>query len=104
MDEKLASTSPQWAVDSIHTCVGVQPEEKVLIVVDEPLGYVRDALLVGAAHARPVELLSYGVTPSPRRLARWTSSFSSPTRWIGRQSFRHGLLGAPGWPTRESCA
>ncbi len=51
--------SPSWAVNIIHTCMGLQRGEKILIVVDEPLSYVRDALLVEAIKAGPSELWSY---------------------------------------------
>src|SRR5262245_36555670 len=51
--------SPAWAVNIIHTCVAVQPGEKVFIVVDEPLSYVREALLRESLQARPSELWSF---------------------------------------------
>jgi leucyl aminopeptidase (aminopeptidase T) len=51
--------SPQWAVNIIHTCMALQHGEKILVVVDEPLSYVRDALLHEAAKASPSELWSF---------------------------------------------
>jgi leucyl aminopeptidase (aminopeptidase T) len=51
--------APQWAVNIIHTCMGLQRGEKILIVVDEPLSYARDALLAEAIKAEPSELWSY---------------------------------------------
>jgi hypothetical protein len=41
-NETPLDKSPQWAVNIIHTCMAVQPGEKVLVVVDEPLSDVRD--------------------------------------------------------------
>ena len=49
--------TPQWAVNIIHTCMGLQRGEKILIAVDEPLSYVRDALLAEANQAGPLENL-----------------------------------------------
>lgn len=51
--------SPQWVMNIIHTCMGLQRGEKVLVIVDEPLGYARDALLAAAAKTDPAELWSY---------------------------------------------
>ena len=51
--------TPPWAANIIHTCMGLQRGEKILIVVDEPLSYVRDALLAEAIKAEPSELWSY---------------------------------------------
>jgi leucyl aminopeptidase (aminopeptidase T) len=51
--------TPQWAVNIIHTCMGLHRGEKILIVVDEPLSHVRDALLAEAINAEPSELWSY---------------------------------------------
>ena len=54
MTEK--TETPQWVINVVHTCMGLQRGEKILIVVDEPLGYARDALLVEAAQTDPAEL------------------------------------------------
>lgn len=60
---------PKWAPTIIRTCLGVQPGEKVLVVVDEPLAYVRDALLAEALAARPMELWSYTFPDAARPFA-----------------------------------
>lgn len=52
-------TSPQWAVNIVHTCMGVQAGEKILLIVDEPLDYVREALLREAHKANPGEVWSF---------------------------------------------
>ena len=44
---------PRWVKNVIHTCMGLQRGEKILIVVDEPLGHARDALLAEAAKTDP---------------------------------------------------
>jgi leucyl aminopeptidase (aminopeptidase T) len=64
--DKPTETSPRWAVNVIHTCISVQPGEKVLIITDEPLSYVREALLAEALKANPSELWSY-VFPNAAR-------------------------------------
>lgn len=51
--------TPRWVTNVIHTCMGLQRGEKILIVVDEPLGHARDALLAEAAKTDPAELWSY---------------------------------------------
>ena len=51
--------TPHWAANIIRTCMGLQRGEKILIVVDEPLSYARDALLAEAIKAEPGELWSY---------------------------------------------
>lgn len=43
----------------VHICMGLQRRGKVLVVVDEPLGHVRDALLAKASRSDPAELWSY---------------------------------------------
>lgn len=49
----------RWAANIIRTCMGVQRGETLLVIVDEPLAFVRDALLAEALGARPAELWSY---------------------------------------------
>jgi leucyl aminopeptidase (aminopeptidase T) len=51
--------APKWASNIIHTCVGVEAEEKVLIAVDQPLAHVRDALLEEASEVSPKELWTH---------------------------------------------
>jgi leucyl aminopeptidase (aminopeptidase T) len=58
-NETPLDESPQWAANIIHTCMAVQPGEKVLVVVDEPLSHVRDALLRETAKTSPRELWSF---------------------------------------------
>lgn len=67
MTEK--TETPRWVTNVIHTCMGLQRGEKILIVVDEPLGYVRDALLAEAAKTDPAELWSYTFPNASRPLA-----------------------------------
>jgi leucyl aminopeptidase (aminopeptidase T) len=61
-----ARSSPPWAANIIHTCMGVEPGERVLIVVDEPLRFALDPLLAEALEAGPAEL--------------WTFTFSNAAR------------------------
>ena len=60
--------TPQWAKNVIHTCMGLQRGEKVLIVVDEPLAHARDLLLAEAAQTDPAELWSYTFPNASRPL------------------------------------
>jgi leucyl aminopeptidase (aminopeptidase T) len=53
--------SPPWAANIVHTCVAAQPGEKILVIVDEPLSYVREALLHEALKAQPGELWSFTI-------------------------------------------
>jgi leucyl aminopeptidase (aminopeptidase T) len=57
--KQMTDTSPRWAVNIIHTCMGLQAGEKILIVVDQPLSYMRDALQAEALKAKPAELWTY---------------------------------------------
>jgi len=57
--EAAPGVSPSWAVNVIHTCMDLQRGEEMLIVVDEPLSYVRDALQAEAIKASPGGLWSY---------------------------------------------
>ena len=54
-----SSDTPRWVVNIIHTCMGLQNGEKVLIVVDEPLSHARDTLIAEAIKTEPAELWSY---------------------------------------------
>jgi leucyl aminopeptidase (aminopeptidase T) len=58
-NEMSTNPSPPWAVNIVHTCLAVQKGEKVLIIVDEPLDYVREALLREAIKANPSEVWSF---------------------------------------------
>ena len=62
----MINTSPTWATNIIHTCMGMQAGEKVLIAVDEPLGFVRDALQAEALKANPAELWTYTIPDAVR--------------------------------------
>ena len=72
MTEK--TEAPRWVTNVIHTCMGLQRGEKILIVVDEPLGYARDALLVEAARTDPTELWSYTFPNASRPLKEYPLS------------------------------
>jgi leucyl aminopeptidase (aminopeptidase T) len=71
---KDKSETPQWAVNVIHTCLGLQRDEKILIVVDEPLGYARDILLAEATKTEPAELWSYTFPNASRPLDAYPPS------------------------------
>ncbi len=60
-----------WAANIIHTCMGVQRGERVLIVVDEPLSFVREALLVEVLRAGPTELWPHTFPDAARPFAEF---------------------------------
>ncbi len=62
----MTDSSPTWATNIIHTCMGLQAGEKVLIAVDEPLGFARDALQAEALKADPAELWTYTIPDAVR--------------------------------------
>jgi len=65
-EDRPADASSRWALNIIHTCIGVEPEEKVLIAVDEPLRYALDPLLGEALNAEPAEAWTYTFSNAPR--------------------------------------
>ena len=65
--------TPRWVTNVIHTCMGLQRGEKILIVVDEPLGHARNALLAEAAQTDPAELWSYTFPNASRPLSEYPS-------------------------------
>jgi leucyl aminopeptidase (aminopeptidase T) len=71
----MTDTSPRWATNIIHTCMGVRPGEKVLIAVDEPLSTMRDALSTEALKADPSELWTYTIPDSARPFAEYPPRF-----------------------------
>jgi len=71
MTEK--TETPRWVTNVIHTCMGLQRGEKILIVVDEPLGYARDALLAEAAQTGPAELWTYTFPNASRPISEYPS-------------------------------
>lgn len=71
------SKTPQWAINIIHTCMGLQRGEKILIVVDEPLSHARDTLLVEAIKTEPSELWSYTFPNASRPFSEFPSSLLS---------------------------
>ena len=68
------SDTPQWVTNIIHTCMGLQRGEKVLIVVDEPLSHARDALLTEAIKTQPAELWTYTFPNAGRPFSGYPSS------------------------------
>lgn len=68
------SETPQWVTNVVHTCMGLQRGEKVLVVVDEPLGGGRDLLLAEAAKTDPAELWSYTFPNASRPLDAYPST------------------------------
>lgn len=66
------NAGPQWAAVIIHTCLGVQPGEKVLVAVDEPLAFARDALLAEALKAQPSELWSWTLPNTARPMTEFS--------------------------------
>ena len=71
------SKTPPWALNIIHTCMGLQREEKILIVVDEPLSHARDTLLVEAIKTEPSELWSYTFPNASRPFSKYPASLLS---------------------------
>jgi aminopeptidase len=71
------SKTPPWALNIIHTCMGLQRGEKILIVVDEPLSHARDTLLVEAIKTEPSELWSYTFPNASRPFSEYPSSLLS---------------------------
>lgn len=65
---------PRWVMNIIHTCMGLQSGEDVLVVVDEPLAGARDALLAEAAKTEPSELWSYTFPNASRPLKEYPPS------------------------------
>lgn len=66
--------TPQWVTNIVHTCMGLQRGEKLLVVVDEPLSYARDALLAEASKTEPAELWSYTFPNASRPISEYPSS------------------------------
>jgi hypothetical protein len=68
------SLTPRWVTNIIHTCMGLQNGEKVLIVVDEPLSHARDALIAEALKTQPAELWSYTFPNASRPFHEYPNS------------------------------
>jgi leucyl aminopeptidase (aminopeptidase T) len=58
-EDRPSDANPPWAANVIHTCIGVEPGEKVLIAVDDPLRYALDPFLGEALKAEPAEAWTY---------------------------------------------
>lgn len=71
---KDKSETPQWVLNIIHTCMGLERGEKILVVVDEPLSHARDALLAEIAKTNPAELWSYTFPNASRPLDEYPSA------------------------------
>jgi leucyl aminopeptidase (aminopeptidase T) len=68
------SLTPRWVTNIIHTCMGLQNGEKVLIAVDEPLSRTRDALIAEAIKTQPAELWSYTFPNASRPFNEYPNS------------------------------
>lgn len=77
MDDRRNATgeSPRWAENIVRTCLGVQPGERVLIAVDEPLGSVRKALHSGALGASPAEPWTYTLPDASRPVSEFPETY-----------------------------
>jgi leucyl aminopeptidase (aminopeptidase T) len=60
--------------------MGVQAGEKVLIAVDEPLGFIRDALQAEALKAEPSELWTYTIPDAMRPISEYPPRFEEMIR------------------------
>src|SRR5215211_4978812 len=69
-----SSDTPRRVTNIIHTCMGLQNGEKVLIVVDEPLSHARDALIAEAIKIQPAELWSYTFPNASRPFNEYPNS------------------------------
>lgn len=78
----MTDSIPPWATNIIHTCMGVQPGERVLIAVDEPLGFMRDALFAEALKAQPSELWTYTIPDAVRPLSEYPPRFQDMIRQV----------------------
>lgn len=88
---ELSNTiSPTWATKIVHTCMGVREGESVLVLVDEPLAYARDALLLEAAKAKPSQLWSYTIPDVARPFGEFPPSL---VRLLGEVDVAIALLG-----------
>ena len=85
------SESPIWASNIIHTCMGVREGESVLVMVDEALAHVRDALLLEAAKAKPSQMWSYTVPDAVRPFSELPAPLM---RMLGEVDVAIALLGA----------
>src|SRR5215213_2088937 len=89
-EDRPADASSRWALNIIHTCIGVEPEEKVLIAVDEPLRYALDPLLGEALNAEPAEAWTYTFSNAPRPVAEFPAHVAARsviTRGKARYAF-----------------
>lgn len=68
------SDTPRWVTNIIHTCMGLQNGEKVLIIVDEPLSHARDALMREAIKIELGELWSYTFPNASRPFSEYPNS------------------------------
>ncbi|MCL5256373.1 MAG: hypothetical protein M1319_01065 [Chloroflexi bacterium] len=75
---------PIWAANIVNNCMNVQPGEKVCIIVDEALGFVRDALEAEVSKLHISECWSY--TPK----AQLTGNFISDEKVMGTAHFALG--------------
>lgn len=69
MGQEHGVTRPFWARNLIHTCMNLQRGEKLLILTDEPLAFVRDPLLAEGLTAEPSEVWSFTIPDGVRPLA-----------------------------------
>ena len=77
------NTTPQWVTNIVYTCMALQREEKLLVVVDEPLSYARDALLAEAIKTQPAELWSYTFPNASRPFREYPASLLTLFTQVG---------------------
>ncbi len=65
------SITPRWVTNIIHTCMGLQRGEKIIFIMDEPLGHARNALLTEAAKVNPSEIWSYTFPDAARPFSEY---------------------------------
>ena len=63
--------TPRWITNIIHTCMGLKCGEKIIFIMDEPLGHARNALLTEAAKVNPSEIWSYTFPDAARPFSEY---------------------------------
>lgn len=64
---------PRWVENIVDVCMAIQPEEKVLLITDEPMAVMRQQLTERIVEIGPAELWAYTVADATRPLAHYPS-------------------------------
>lgn len=66
--DNIVTNIPFWATNVVNNCFAISPDDKVMLITDEPGDYIRDPLRAAIQAAKPADLWEYVLMEKDRPL------------------------------------